>query len=70
MKPTVYIPDALWITARMLFPTDNGSGLATRAFGALLRENNGLELVTIMERLDDKDRERVESILDEDGDDA
>jgi len=69
VKQTVYVPDGLWIAARMLFPTDNGSGLATRGIAALIRENNGLELVSILERLDDKDRERVEEILDE-ADDA
>lgn len=69
MNPTVYIPDALWTAARMLFPGDNPSALATRAIGALIRESNGLELSAIVSRLPAKDRDRIEEILDEDDDD-
>ena len=42
----------------------------SRVIAALIRENNGLEVAAIVSRLDEKDRERIDAILDEDGDDA
>lgn len=66
MKATVYVPDALWELASALFPSDHRSRLATRAVGALLRENDGPKLASIVKHLDDVDRERIDLILADD----
>jgi len=41
VKPTVYVPDALWEAASTLYPTDGASALVQRGLRALVVAEEG-----------------------------